>query len=162
MTNKTNKKAWPWLWLSAFIILIDQLSKYFANHYLPYGKQVQVFPHFNLWLTYNMGAAFGFLRTAGGWQVFLLAGISIVVAIVIFVFFGKAKRSDWMMGASLSLILGGACGNLIDRIRFQYVIDFFDFHVGNWHFATFNVADSAISIGAALLVIKLLFFSKQQ
>jgi len=161
MTNETNKKAWSWLWLSLFIIIIDQLSKYFANQLLPYGKQVHVLPFFNLWLKYNAGAAFGFFGTAGGWQVFLLSGISIIVAVIIFAWLGKLKRSAWMMAGSLSLIMGGACGNLIDRLRFNYVVDFFDFHVGGWHFATFNVADSAICVGATLLVIKLLFFSKK-
>ncbi len=154
------KKAWSWLWLTVLIIVLDQLSKYFVSKYLPYGEQVHVLPFFNLWLKYNMGAAFSFLGKASGWQVFLLAGISIIVAVTIFAWLGKIKRSDWMMGASLSLIMGGACGNLIDRIRFKYVIDFFDFHIGHWHFATFNVADSAICVGAALLVIKLLFFKK--
>ena len=154
----SDKKAWVWLWLSAAIILIDQLSKYFVNTYLPYGQQVHLLPFFNLWLKYNAGASFGFLGTAGGWQVFLFSGISIIVVVAIFAWFGKVRRSNWMLGLSLSLILGGACGNLIDRLRYKYVIDFFDFHVGHWHFATFNVADTAICIGAVFLVIKLLFF----
>jgi len=154
------KNAWSWLWLTLVVILIDQTSKYVALHLLPYGEQVYVLPFFNLWLKYNSGAAFGFLHGAGGWQVFMLSGISIIVAVGIFAWMSRIKRSDWMMGASLGLILGGASGNLIDRLRFNYVVDFFDFHVGGWHYATFNVADTAICIGATLLVIKLLFFSK--
>lgn len=153
-----NKKAWVWLWLSVFIILLDQGSKYFADHYLPYGKQVVLAPFFNLWLKYNAGSAFGFLHNAGGWQVFFLSGIAIVVTILLITWLAKTARSDWMMALALNLILGGALGNLIDRLHFDYVIDFFDFHMGGWNFATFNVADSAITVGAVFLVIRVLFF----
>ena len=92
---------------------------------------------------------------------FLLAGISLVVIVVVLFWLSRVLRSDWMMALPLSLIVGGACGNLIDRIRFSYVIDFLDFHFKNWHFATFNLADSAITIGAFLLIIKLFFSDRR-
>lgn len=158
--EKSHKNALPWLWVSGFIIVLDQFTKYFANQYLQLEQPLAIFPFFNLTLQYNFGAAFGFLGATNGWQVYLFAGISIIVIMIIFVWLIRLRRSDRLMAFSLSLILGGACGNLIDRVRFSYVIDFFDFHIDTWHFATFNVADSAITIGAALLIIKLLFFSQ--
>ena len=158
--NKTKKNALPWLFLSLTIIILDQITKYFANKYLVLGQPVKIFPFFNFNLQYNPGAAFSFLGAATGWQIYLLAGISIAVIIGVLFWLYRTPRSDWLMAMSLSLIVGGAIGNLIDRIRLGYVIDFCDFHIKTWHFATFNVADSAISIGAVLLVVKLLFSSK--
>ena len=155
------KRAGPWLWLSVVIIIIDQCAKYLANQYLALYQPIALLPFFNLTLKYNPGAAFSFLGAAEGWQIFLLAAISVIVMVVILVWLGRVKRSDWLLALPLSLILGGAFGNLIDRIRLGYVIDFFDFHIKTWHFATFNVADSAISVGAVLLIIKLVFFSKK-
>ncbi len=160
LRKKMHKIAWPWFSLSIIIILFDQITKYFANHYLTLNEPFFVLPFLNFTLNYNPGAAFSFLGNADGWQVYLLAGISIVVSIVIFIWLMRTQRSDWLQAFALSLLLGGACGNLIDRIRFSYVIDFIDFHIKNWHFATFNIADSAISVGAFLLIIKLLFFAK--
>lgn len=154
------KKAWIWLWVSVFIVFLDQSSKWLVVHFLSYGQPYVLLPFFNLWLNYNPGAAFGFLGLAGGWQVFLLSAISIVVSVILVVWLGRTPRKDWMMALALSLILGGAIGNLIDRLRFHYVVDFFDFHIGEWHFATFNVADSAITIGVIFLMIRLLFFNK--
>jgi len=159
--NAKQKNAWAWLWLSLAVVLIDQLSKHVVDHLLHYGKPLHVLPFFNLYLKYNAGAAFSFFGNGSGWQIFLLSAVSILVIMFIFAWMARVKRSDWLMASALSLILGGAVGNLIDRIRLGYVIDFFDFHVGGWHFATFNVADSAICVGATFLVIKLLFFSKK-
>lgn len=156
------KKSWAWLWLSVFIVALDQSSKWLAVHFLSTSQPHVLLPFFNLWLNYNAGAAFGFLRAAGGWQVFLLSSISILVAIVLVLWLGRTPRKDWMMALALSLILGGAVGNLIDRLRLHFVIDFFDFHIGGWHFATFNVADSAITVGVVFLVVRLLFFGSRE
>jgi len=156
-SDNMRNRAWIWLWLSILVVVLDQGSKFLAVHYLVYGKPIVVLPFFNLWLNYNTGAAFGFLGAQNGWQVFLLSGIAIIVSVVLIMWLGKTPRKDWLMALALSLILGGAIGNLIDRIRFKYVIDFFDFHIGTWHFATFNVSDIAITIGAIFLVIRLLF-----
>ena len=160
MSRRSTKKAWPWLWLSVFIIILDQVSKYIAVHYMVYGKPVYIFPFFNLSLNFNPGASFGFLGDAGGWQIYLFAAISLIVAIILVIWLGRIKRSDGLMAAGLSLIVGGALGNFIDRVRLTYVIDFFDFHIKNWHFATFNVADSAICIGAFLVILRMLLVAR--
>lgn len=162
MNTETKKTALVWVWLTVFVVLLDQGSKYLAMHYLNYSQPHVLLPFFNLWLRFNAGSAFGFLHNAGGWQVFLLSGIAIIVSVVLIVWLAKTPRRDWMMAFALSLILGGALGNLIDRIRFNYVIDFFDFHLRDWHFATFNVADTAITIGVIFLVLRVLFFGKEK
>lgn len=150
------KKAWPWLWLSGFIILLDQLVKYLVIRHLIIGKPIVIVPFFNLSLNYNTGAAFSFLGEGSGWQVYFLAAISLAVALALTFWLGRVKRSDVFMGLGISLIIGGAIGNFIDRVRLNYVIDYFDFHVKSWHFATFNIADSAICIGAFFIIIKIL------
>ena len=155
MTKSTVKKAWPWLWLSVLIILIDQFTKYLVVQHLEYGQPVKALPFFNFTLSYNPGASFGFLGGQGGWQVYLFAAISLIVATTLIVWLGRVKRADGLMAAGISLIIGGALGNFIDRVRLTYVIDFLDFHIKNWHFATFNVADSAICVGAFLLVVRM-------
>ena len=157
---KKIKSALSWLWLSVVIIIVDQMSKYVATQFLTYNQPYKVWPFFNLTLSYNAGAAFSFLREAGGWQVFVFAFFSLVVTVVFCVWLAKTKRTDRLMGLALSLVIGGAVGNLIDRIRLQYVIDFFDFHIRDWHYATFNVADSAVVVGAILLMIRFIFVKK--
>ncbi|OGO92887.1 MAG: signal peptidase II [Coxiella sp. RIFCSPHIGHO2_12_FULL_44_14] len=154
------KKAWPWLGLSIVVVLLDQWSKYWAVHHLVIGEPWVWLPFLNLMLNINAGAAFSFLGNAGGWQVYLFSAISWVVAGILTVGLWGVRRSDYLMAIGMSLILGGALGNGIDRVRLFYVIDFFDFHVGAWHFATFNVADSAICIGAVLLIIRFLWGQK--
>ena len=108
-------------------------------------------------MSFNTGAAFGFLGTGTGWQVYFLALIALIVVVVLIIGLRRVGKSDRWLAAGLCLIIGGALSNCIDRLRVTYVIDFFDFHIKNWHFDTFNVADSAISIGAVFLVIRLLF-----
>lgn len=157
----TVKNAWPWLLLSVIVIAIDQLSKLYLNAHLTLGQPVEVLPFFNLTLAYNTGAAFSFLGEQAGWQIWVFASISLVVSIILMVWLLKTPRSEALLACSLSLILGGAVGNSIDRVLYGYVIDFADFHIGSWHFATFNVADSAVCIGAGLLIIHLVFFSKK-
>lgn len=154
---KKIKKAWPWLWLSIFVIVLDQFTKYWVDQYVLIGQPIKVLPFFNVALNYNTGAAFSFLGEAGGWQIYLFAAISLVVSAVLIVWLGSIKRSDGLMASGVCLIIGGALGNFIDRVRLTYVIDFFDFHINNWHYATFNVADSAICIGAFLLILRMLW-----
>jgi len=165
-TNLSTHRNYPskWLWFSCsfLIILLDQISKYLADRFLPYGVPQKFIPFLNLWLTYNPGAAFSFLGTAGPWRIVVLSGISILIAIVIIVWLFRIPRSNWFVAMALSLVLGGAIGNLIDRLRLQYVIDFFDFYIGQWHFFIFNVADAAAFVGATLLVIKWLFFGNRK
>lgn len=138
--------------IASAVIVADQLTKLAATAWLAHGP-VEVLPFLNFALVHNSGAAFGFLSTAGGWQKFFFVGIAALATIVIVVMLRKVPRRDWFMQLSLSLILGGAIGNLLDRLIHGYVIDFIDFYIGTWHFWTFNVADAAVSIGAVMLAM---------
>lgn len=151
------KTAMPWLWLSLVIILIDQLVKFSVVHNLAYQQPYVVFPFLNFTLVYNPGAAFSFLGDAGGWQIYFFAAISLIIALIFTVWLARLSRSMVWRGLGLGLIIGGAIGNFIDRVRLTYVIDYIDFHIGSWHFATFNFADSAICIGAFFLVFSLIY-----
>lgn len=156
-----NNSTWLWLILSVFIILGDQLTKYMAQQYLALNVPSSIFPWLNLTLAFNPGAAFRFLGDSGFWRIFFLGGLSFFVSLYLIVWLFRLARTQVLLCFSLSLIIGGAVGNLVDRLRFGYVVDFIDFHIGTWHFATFNVADSAISVGAFFLIIKLLFGRKE-
>lgn len=151
-----SKSGLPWLWLSLVIIILDQVTKYFVVRHLTLYQPVELLSFLNFTLAYNRGAAFSFLGQAGGWQIYFFAGLSLIIAILFIVWLAQLPRSMVWRGLALSLIIGGAIGNFIDRVRLTYVIDFVDFHIKGWHFATFNVADSAITIGAIILVLNLL------
>ncbi|WP_267256363.1 signal peptidase II [Coxiella endosymbiont of Ornithodoros maritimus] len=156
MVKKKSKKACSWLWLSVLVILLDQSSKCLANHFLAFGHPVKILPFLNFTLSYNTGAAFSFLGTENGWQIILFAAISFVVSVFLILWLNRTPRSEIMMSLGLSLIIGGALGNFIDRLHWKYVTDFIDFHIKDWHFATFNVADSAICVGVFLLIVHML------
>ncbi len=145
-------------WLAIIVILIDQLTKYLAVEFLIFHQPVPVIPYLNFTLAYNTGAAFSFLHQAGGWQNTFFIVIAVILSFVLLAMLYKAPRRDLQLGIALWLVLGGAIGNIIDRIRLQKVVDFIDFYVGSWHFATFNFADAAISIGAILLIMDSLNF----
>ena len=116
-------------------------------------QPIEIIPFFNFTLAHNAGAAFSFLADAGGWQRWFFAGLATAVSIFIFLWIRNLKSHEKIMAAGLSLILGGAIGNLIDRVRFGYVVDFIDFYIGDWHWPAFNIADSAISVGAVILIL---------
>lgn len=140
-------------WLIAVVVaIVDQLSKLAAVKYLLRGS-VELAPFLNLSLVFNSGAAFGFLSGASGWQNMLFVGIAIVVSFFIIVMVKRLGVNDTQVLIGLMMILGGAAGNLIDRLRQGYVVDFIDFHYQNWHWPAFNIADSSITIGAVLLVL---------
>ena len=141
-----------WLAIALAIIVLDQLTKVYFNTAYQYGQRVHLLPFFDFTLVYNRGAAFSFLAAAGGWQRWFFTLLGVVAATVIVVLL-KRHNGQKMFCLSLSLILGGALGNVIDRVIYGHVIDFLDFHVGGWHWPAFNVADSAICVGAVLLVI---------
>lgn len=153
-------KAFPWFFLSLVVVLIDQWSKFWVMHHLQAEHPFKVLPFFNLTLRFNTGAAFNFLGAAGGWQVFFLSLISIAVIIFMVVWLLRLSYPNLWTACALSLLLGGAAGNLVDRLRISYVIDFFDFHLWHWHYATFNVADSAIVAGVLMLMIQIFFKNK--
>ena len=154
------KSSLYWIWLSALVIIVDQISKYLASQFLTLYEPLVLTPFFNLTLLHNTGAAFSFFSHAK-LAIYLFSLVAIVTSIVLVLWLRKTPSNQSLLGIALALILGGALGNLIDRIMYGYVIDFFDFHLGGWHFAAFNVADSAISIGAGLLLITM-FFCKRE
>ncbi len=146
-----------WLWLSLIVIVLDQVSKqWFESHFMLY-EIVNVLPFFSLTLTYNHGAAFSFLSDQSGWQRWFLSAVSTGVTVVLVLWLRSLQRHERLTAISLGLIIGGAVGNLIDRLLLGHVIDFLDFFIGQHHWPAFNVADSAITIGVAVMVYELLF-----
>ena len=144
--------AWSWLALSACIILVDQITKVMAKSQIALGGGFDVTSFLNLVHVRNPGAAFSFLADAGGWQKYFLGGLAAFASIVVMVLLFKFATQK-LFAFAMSCILGGALGNLIDRIAYGAVIDFLDLHYGNWHWPAFNVADIAISCGAAALIL---------
>ena len=149
-----------WLTLSALVIILDQISKLWISNHFAYGESLAVFSLFNLVLVHNTGAAFNFLSDAGGMQRWLFSAIAIIASIWI-VWMLRRHAQQKLLSFALALILGGALGNLIDRIAYGYVVDFLDFYWGTYHFPAFNLADSAITCGAALLLWES-FMNKQE
>ena len=150
-TGKSNNLRW--LWLSAGVIVLDQGTKHLAERLLELHQPVSLLPFFNLTLTYNEGAAFSLLSDAGGWQRWFFAGLSIVVAVVLVIWMQRAsQRERWLLWG-LALVLGGALGNLWDRLVIGAVVDFIDVYYRSWHWPAFNIADSAICVGAVMLII---------
>ena len=142
-----------WLWLSALVLLADQVTKQAALHLLPEGQEVAVLPGFNLALTFNPGAAFGLLGDAGGWQRWFLSALGLGVSAVIVHLLRTTPRRRRRVAAGFALVLGGAIGNVADRFHLGMVVDFVDLHYGPYHWPAFNVADSAICVGVALLAL---------
>ena len=146
-------RSWArWLVLSAVVVVLDLATKEWVSSVFRYGETREVLPFFNLVLAYNKGAAFSFLANEGGWQRYLFSGIAVAAAIFI-IYLLKRHAGQRLFCWALALVLGGAIGNLIDRIAYGHVIDFLDVHVAGWHWPAFNIADSAICIGAAMFII---------
>ena len=155
-----------WLWLSALTVVLDQLTKYIAEAELLLHKPVAVFPGFNFTLMYNKGAAFSFLSEAGGWQRIFFVSLS--TAISIFLFFwlkqitqDEKQKHNKVLKIAIALILGGAIGNLIDRALTGEVIDFIQVYYSSYYFPAFNIADSAITLGAGLLILDMFLEAKR-
>jgi signal peptidase II len=142
-----------WLWLSALVVALDQGTKWMAeaafDPYLP----VPLVASLNLTLMYNEGAAFSFLAGAGGWQRWFFAGLATLVTIALGVWLHRLKATERMTAIGIALVMGGAVGNLIDRILTGRVVDFIDVYYADWHWPAFNLADSAITLGVALLLV---------
>lgn len=152
MTAAGLKRIAPWLALAALLVLVDQATKYLISANLRPGEAREITGFFNLVLTYNRGAAFSFLSDAGGWQRALFIGVAVVAVAVIVGMLAK-HGGEGLFCAGLALILGGALGNVLDRVVLGHVVDFLDFHAFGWHFWAFNVADSAITVGAGLVIL---------
>ena len=152
-SSKPQSGMMPWLGIAAIIILLDQLSKITITKLFKFGEEQVVTSFFNLVLAYNRGAAFSFLANGNGWQRYFFSAIGIVAALYI-VHLLRRNAGQRLFCWALALILGGAIGNVIDRIMYGHVIDFLDFHYRNWgHFPAFNIADSAITLGAVLFIV---------
>lgn len=164
-----------WLGLALIVVMLDQLTKYLAAAHLDFGQPVPLVPLLNLTLAYNEGAAFSFLSNSGGWQRWLFILLSTLVSIALVFWLSRLPKNEKWTGLALSLVLGGAVGNLIDRLVHGHVIDFIDFHYSAagkciWlfqhaaletcNFPTFNVADSGITVGATILIAISLFDSR--
>jgi len=150
--KELNKSAiLKWLSVSWIVIFVDQVTKYWAEHHLRQGV-IDVLPIFDISLVHNTGAAFGFLGQYGGWQHVFFVVLATIISIALMVMIGLLKSHERHLRVAYSLIIGGAIGNAIDRIVYQYVVDFIHFFYQSWHYPHFNVADIAIFIGAALLM----------
>ena len=151
------KQNLSWIWIPLFVILIDRVSKYFVAKYLILNQSINIFPSLNLFYTLNKGAAFSFLNQASGWQIWLFAGVAIGVSLFIIEWLLRIDKNRVWQSVSLALILGGTLGNLFDRLYYGYVTDFIDVYFAVHHWPSFNIADSAICIGAVMLIIDVIF-----
>lgn len=142
-----------WLWLSAAVIVLDQLSKWWIEANLPHYGVIPVIPHFNIVHLRNTGAAFSMFNQAPS---LMFIGLATVVSAGILLWLRNHPQGERLSAVGLCLILGGAVGNVIDRVRLGHVTDFLDFYWGSWHFAAFNVADMAITVGAGFLILEML------
>jgi signal peptidase II len=143
-----------WLWLSLLALVLDQASKLAVDSAMRLYESISIMPFFNLTYVHNTGAAFSFLAQAGGWQRWLFAGLALVISVAITIWITRLKSNEKLLAIALSLVLGGAVGNLIDRVAYGYVIDFLDVYYQDWHWPAFNIADSAICIGVFLMLLE--------
>jgi signal peptidase II len=153
-TARPKPNALAWLGLSALVLVLDQLSKLWALRSLPEFEPVTVIPGvWNWYRTYNTGAAFSLLGDAGGWQQYLFSGFAVAISAVLAWWLAKTPRGDWKTALPFALVIGGAIGNLLDRLQHGHVVDFIQWYWRNHYWPSFNVADSAIFVAAAILVL---------
>ncbi len=162
MNPKPN--ALPWLWLSAAVIVLDQLSKWWALSALqPAGVPHAVIPGLLNWtLAFNTGAAFSFLADSAGWQRWFFVLLAVVISAVLVVWLARTARRDWRTALPLGLIVGGALGNLIDRLHAAQVTDFIQVYYREWSYPVFNLADCGITVGAVMLIVFGMFTGKSK
>ncbi|WP_439887510.1 signal peptidase II [Pseudomonas sp. MBLB4123] len=155
MPNASRYGRLAWLWLSLLVFVVDQASKLYAEDVLTLYQQVVVIPDYFSWtLAYNTGAAFSFLAGASGWQRWFFAAVALVVSVVLVIWLKRLKPEETWLAAALALVLGGALGNLVDRVLLGHVVDFILVHWQHrWYFPAFNFADTAITLGAILLAL---------
>lgn len=142
-----------WLWLTLLCLILDQVTKHWVAGSFDLYESVSVLPIFSITYVHNLGAAFSFLADQGGWQRWFFTAIATIACVVFTVWLAKTPKSQTLISIAFALMLSGAMGNLIDRALFGYVIDFIDFHWAGYRFPAFNVADSMIFIGAALMIL---------
>lgn len=142
-----------WLWVMVLVIVLDLASKYWVMTSMQLHETRALLPWLNLFYTHNYGAAFSFLADKGGWQRWLFAAIAVFIAVALTCMMYRSRAEQRLINIAYAMVIGGALGNLFDRAWHGFVVDFIDFYVGNWHFATFNIADCGICVGAALVVL---------
>lgn len=149
-----------WMWLALIVLLVDQVSKHYITLNWRYHELKEILPFLNIYLDHNRGAAFSFLTEMPQLAFWLFSSVALIISAILSVWMYRLERQFIWLSVSLALILGGAIGNLIDRLRFGHVVDFISFHIGSWHFAIFNIADAAICCGAGMLAIEIFWRSK--
>ncbi|BDF93616.1 MULTISPECIES: signal peptidase II [Pseudoalteromonas] len=152
MSKLAQKSGLVWLWLSLLLLVVDFATKTLVVNTMNLRDSIDILPFFNLTYVHNYGAAFSFLSEAGGWQRWFLSIIAVSISVLLIWWLKRLPATNKVLCGAYSLVLAGAIGNLYDRISYGYVIDFLHVHYNNWHFPAFNIADSAICIGAALLL----------
>jgi signal peptidase II len=157
-----NNGSLKWLWLSTLVIVLDQLTKQLAERLLVLHDPVAILPGFNLTLMYNTGAAFSFLAGAGGWQRWFFIGLAVIVSAIILGWLWRLPKDQKWVAAGLALVLGGAIGNVVDRMLFGHVIDFIQVYYREWYWPAFNIADSAITVGVIALLFDGFFLSRKR
>jgi signal peptidase II len=153
MNKLFTETGFKWLWITVFFLVLDQITKQLVVNSFDLYESMNILPFFDLRYVQNPGAAFSFLADQDGWQRWFFTIIAAVASVVFLVWLAKTPKSNPLLSVALAFMLSGAMGNLIDRALFGYVIDFLDFHVAGKHWPAFNVADSAIFIGAALMIL---------
>ena len=153
------RKSWRqsglfWLWVTLLVLILDQWTKVLASQHLGQGEVIEIFSWFDLRLAHNFGAAFSFLSDAGGWQRWFFTGAALLISGAILYWLTSLPRSARFEGIAFALVLSGALGNVYDRIMLGYVIDFIDWHAAGYHWPAFNIADAAITLGVAMLLIE--------
>ncbi|MDT8894885.1 signal peptidase II [Halomonas sp. I1] len=151
-----------WLWLAVAIVVVDLGTKALASSLLEYARPLEVLPFFNLTLLHNTGAAFSFLADHPGWQRWFFAAIAVAATVGLTIWMRRLRADEKMLGASLALVIGGALGNLYDRLVHGYVVDFLSFHLAGWYYPAFNVADIGITLGAVGLIVESLFGERRR
>lgn len=142
-----------WLWLTAVALILDQATKHWVAGTMELYQSIEVLPFFSITYVHNLGAAFSFLADQGGWQRWFFTAIAAIASVIFLVWLSKTPKQNKWLSIAFALLLSGAVGNLIDRVLFGYVIDFLDFYWQGNHWPAFNIADSAIFIGAAMMII---------
>ncbi|WP_416307573.1 signal peptidase II [Neptunicella sp. SCSIO 80796] len=152
MLNVFKHSGLRWLWLTLLMLVIDQASKQWVIASMDLYESISIIPMFSITYVQNHGAAFSFLSTEGGWQRWFFTAIALVVSVLILYWLKQCKVKQKLVPAAFALVLSGALGNVYDRLHYGYVIDFLDVYYQQWHWPTFNIADSAIFVGAVLLI----------
>jgi signal peptidase II len=157
MIEKNEASGLRWLWLAAVMFIIDQLTKYWTVHALDLYESYRILSFFHFTYARNYGAAFSFLGDAGGWQKYLFTAIALLVSAYLIYLLKRNSAAQRWSNIAYALILSGALGNVTDRLLFGYVVDFLDFDLGFYRWPTFNIADTAIFIGAAIIILESFF-----